>query len=68
MRSFGTLRLMIMGRPLESASPYQQKGVLGYGHDQDSRHQREAMLRRWRLESLIFDQLPSRGHTIIKKL
>ncbi|WP_315548932.1 TIR domain-containing protein [Lautropia mirabilis] len=28
----------------------------------------EAMLRRWRLEPLILDQLPSEGQTIIEKL
>ncbi|WP_338827671.1 TIR domain-containing protein [Neomoorella thermoacetica] len=39
-----------------------------YGHDQVARTQLEAMLRRWGLEPLILDQLPSQGHTIIEKL
>jgi predicted nucleotide-binding protein len=39
-----------------------------YGHDQDVRNQLEAMLRRWGLEPLILDQLPSEGQTIIEKL
>jgi predicted nucleotide-binding protein len=39
-----------------------------YGHDQDARDQLEAMLRRWKLEPLILDQLPSGGATIIEKL
>ncbi len=39
-----------------------------YGHDKDSRDQLEAMLRRWGLEPLILDQLPSEGQTIIEKL
>ena len=39
-----------------------------YGHDNVSRTQLEAMLRRWRLEPLILDQLPSEGQTIIEKL
>jgi predicted nucleotide-binding protein len=39
-----------------------------YGHDLDVRHQLEAMLRRWGLEPLILDQLPSEGQTIIEKL
>lgn len=39
-----------------------------YGHDQQSRDQLEAMLRRWRVEPLILDQLPTEGQTIIEKL
>ncbi|RMD59585.1 DNA-binding protein [Candidatus Parcubacteria bacterium] len=39
-----------------------------YGHDKQSRDQLEAMLRRWGLEPLILDQLPSEGQTIIEKL
>ena len=39
-----------------------------YGHDEDCRNQLEVMLRRWGLEPLILDQLPSEGQTIIEKL
>ncbi len=39
-----------------------------YGHDRDARTQLEAMLRRWNIEPLILDQLPSEGQTIIEKL
>lgn len=39
-----------------------------YGHDNEARDQLEAMLRRWNLEPLILDQLPSEGKTIIEKL
>jgi predicted nucleotide-binding protein len=39
-----------------------------YGHDTQVRTQLEAMLRRWGLEPLILDQLPSEGQTIIEKL
>lgn len=39
-----------------------------YGHDSTARDQLEAMLRRWGLEPLILDQLPSEGQTIIEKL
>ena len=39
-----------------------------YGHDNNSRVQLEAMLRRWELEPLILDQLVSSGQTIIEKL
>jgi len=39
-----------------------------YGHDIEARNQLEAMLRRWGLEPLILDQLPSEGQTIIEKL
>ena len=39
-----------------------------YGHDQQCRDQLEAMLRRWGLEPLILDQLPTEGQTVIEKL
>ncbi len=39
-----------------------------YGHDSNARHQLEAMLRRWGLEPLILDQLPTEGQTVIEKL
>lgn len=39
-----------------------------YGHDKDSLNELEAMLRRWKLEPLILDQLPSEGQTLIEKL
>lgn len=39
-----------------------------YGHDQNARNELEAMLRRWQIEPLILDQLPSEGMTIIEKL
>jgi predicted nucleotide-binding protein len=49
-------------------SPKSNKVFVVYGHDKDSRDQLEAMLRRWGLEPLILDQLPSEGQTIIEKL
>lgn len=45
-----------------------KKVFVVYGHDSDARSQLEAMLRRWELEPLILDQLPSEGQTIIEKL
>ena len=39
-----------------------------YGHDNEARTQLEVMLRRWQLDPLIFDQLPSEGATVIEKL
>jgi predicted nucleotide-binding protein len=39
-----------------------------YGHDEQARARLDAMLRRWGLEPLILDQLPSEGQTIIEKL
>lgn len=52
--------------PLASGTP--NKVFVVYGHDETARNQLEAMLRRWRLEPLILDQLPSEGQTIIEKL
>lgn len=48
--------------------PKNNKVFVVYGHNQAARTQLEAMLRRWDLEPLILDQLPSRGATIIEKL
>jgi predicted nucleotide-binding protein len=45
-----------------------KKVFVVYGHDEDAKTQLEAMLRRWDLEPLILDQLPSEGQTIIEKL
>lgn len=39
-----------------------------YGHDEGAKNHLEAMLRRWGLEPLILDQLPSEGQTLIEKL
>lgn len=39
-----------------------------YGHDESAKTQLEAMLRRWDLNPLFLDQLPSEGQTIIEKL
>jgi len=39
-----------------------------YGHDREARNELEAMLRRWELEPLFLDQLPSEGMTLIEKL
>ena len=48
--------------------PQNNKVFVVYGHDKNARTQLEAMLRRWYLEPLILDQLPSDGSTIIEKL
>ena len=53
--------------PAAYASP-KKKVFVVYGHDQQSRDQLEAMLRRWGLEPLILDQLPTEGQTVIEKL
>jgi predicted nucleotide-binding protein len=53
--------------PAAHASP-KKKVFVVYGHDQVARDQLEAMLRRWGLEPLILDQLPTEGQTVIEKL
>ena len=54
----------------EPAAKYavKRKVFVVYGHDQTCRDQLEAMLRRWGLEPLILDQLPTEGQTVIEKL
>lgn len=51
-----------------SGVPQNNKVFVVYGHDRNARTQLEAMLRRWDLDPLILDQLPSDGGTIIEKL
>lgn len=51
-----------------TVKPMLSKVFIVYGHDAAARTELEAMLRRWRLEPLILDQLPSEGQTIIEKL
>jgi predicted nucleotide-binding protein len=53
--------------PARDVSP-KRKVFVVYGHDQPARDQLEAMLRRWKLEPLILDQLPTEGQTVIEKL
>ncbi|MEM8755978.1 MAG: TIR domain-containing protein [Pseudomonadota bacterium] len=50
------------------AAPANPKVFVVYGHEKDARDQLDAMLRRWGLEPLITDQLPSKGQTVIEKL
>jgi predicted nucleotide-binding protein len=50
------------------ASAPSSKVFVVYGHDVDARHQLEATLRRWGLDPVILDQLPSEGATLIEKL
>ena len=64
--------LLGLNRPAEKAveavrEPSRRVFVV-YGHDGPARTQLEAMLRRWNLEPLILDQLPSEGQTLIEKL
>jgi len=56
-----------IGVAAEPAPPARKVFVV-YGHDKQARTQLEAMLRRWDLDPLILDQLPSEGQTIIEKL
>jgi predicted nucleotide-binding protein len=39
-----------------------------YGHDSAAKTELEAMLRRWELNPIILDQIPSEGSTLIEKL
>lgn len=45
-----------------------RKVFVVYGHDDTSKTQLEALLRRWDLEPIILDQQASGGQTIIEKL
>src|SRR5262245_59704041 len=54
--------------PTGKAAPVSRRVFVVYGHDATARAQLEAMLRRWNLEPIILDQLPSEGQTLIEKL
>lgn len=54
--------------PASATVAVRKKVFVVYGHDPESRSELEAMLRRWDLDPLILDQLPSEGQTIIEKL
>jgi predicted nucleotide-binding protein len=49
-------------------TPVSRKVFVVYGHDATARTELEAMLRRWGLDPIILDQLPSEGGTLIEKL
>jgi predicted nucleotide-binding protein len=54
--------------PFPKGGETSRKVFVVYGHDGTARSEVEAMLRRWELEPLILEQLPSKGLTIIEKL
>jgi predicted nucleotide-binding protein len=60
--------LQLEARPTEAAPAASRRVFVVYGHDEAAKTQLEAMLRRWDLEPLIMDQLPSEGQTLIEKL
>lgn len=49
-------------------APMKPKIFVVYGHDRNAINELEAMLRRWELEPMILDALPSAGATVIEKL
>lgn len=51
-----------------SGSSPSSKVFVVYGHDTGARDQLEATLRRWGLDPIILDQVPSEGATLIEKL
>jgi predicted nucleotide-binding protein len=50
------------------ARPTRRSVFVVYGHDEGAKVELEAILRRWGIEPLLLDQLPSEGLTIIEKL
>lgn len=61
-------KLMGQKESIPSSQTLTNEVFIVYGHDETAKVQLEAMLRRWGLEPLILDQLPSEGQTIIEKL
>lgn len=54
--------------PSNGQAVAKSKVFVVYGHDEPARTELEAMLRRWGLDPLILDQLPTEGQTVIEKL
>lgn len=62
------VRQLLSGTNPNQSAKKNNKVFVVYGHDMTARTQLEAMLRRWDMEPLILDQLPSLGNTVIEKL
>lgn len=56
------------GVSASASAPATKQVFVVYGHDTTSRTELEATLRRWGLDPIILDQLPSEGATLIEKL
>jgi predicted nucleotide-binding protein len=56
------------GSPAVTTASGPKKVFVVYGHDRTALDQLANMLRRWDLEPLILEELPSGGNTIIEKL
>ena len=52
--------------PKVSSSPTEVFVV--YGHNEDAKNEIERMLRRWKLNPIMLDQIPAEGLTLIEKL
>jgi len=63
-----TANMAVSSNSVRNNNGLSNKIFVVYGHDQNARNQLDAMLRRWGLDPLILDQLPSKGQTIIEKL
>lgn len=59
---------LLGARATQPADPATNKVFVVYGHDPTARADLETLLRRWGLEPIFLDQLPSEGQTIIEKL
>lgn len=74
---FKTGKISIQGKNTEllrnllsgtQTSKLERKVFVVYGHNDQCKIQLEAILRRWGIEPVIFDQSPAEGRTIIEKL
>src|SRR5260370_14001652 len=81
---FDSGKVVVQGKPGNKAAVEEALGTSGdhkaptaqlrtnvfvvYGHDEGAKVELEAILRRWGVEPLLLDQLPSEGQTIIEKL
>jgi len=62
------IKKILMNDSERNNTPENNNVFVVYGHDEIAKTQLEALLRRWDLEPIIFDQIVSSGKTIIEKL
>jgi predicted nucleotide-binding protein len=63
------IKALLEGKsPTLAVSAQNDKVFVVYGHNTEARNQMENLLRRWNLEPIFLDQLPSEGLTLIEKL
>ncbi|MDE0318947.1 TIR domain-containing protein [Candidatus Poriferisodalis multihospitum] len=57
-----------VGQAMPTASSTPTEVFVVYGHNEEAKNEIERMLRRWKLNPIMLDQIPAEGLTLIEKL